>query len=429
MCRASTHSGSNGNAMAIIALPRGEPRLALSRAQDSRARQGTPRSILARYGMPRLLVSCGEPSGDFYGAELVRHLRPRVGDLDVFGLGGDRLESQGARLTAHVRELAVVGLLEVVSHLPRLRRIFRQVLAEVDANRPDVAVLVDYPDFNLRLAKELRRRDIPVVYYVSPQVWAWRRGRVRAIRDTVSRMLVIFPFEEAMYREAGVPVTFVGHPLVDLVRPAEDRAAFLRSCGLDPDRPVVAILPGSRRKEVAHNVGPLAAAAERLRRRKPELQFLVALAPSLDRTPVERAFEPSGGRIVAGATHAALGASRLALVASGTATVEAALLGVPMVVVYRVSRLTYGLGRPLVRVPHFAMVNLVAGRAVVPELMQSDFTPERVAEEAASLLDDPARYERMRQDLEEVRRRLGQPGASARAAARVAEALGKGEKP
>ena len=379
--------------------------------------------------MPRLLVSCGEPSGDLYGAELVRHLRPLVGSLDVFGLGGDRLQGQGARLTAHVRDLAVVGLLEVVSHLPRLRRIFRQVLAEVDANRPDVAVLVDYPDFNLRLAKELRRRDIPVVYYVSPQVWAWRRGRVRAIRETVSRMLVIFPFEEAMYREAGVPVTFVGHPLVDLVHPAEDRAAFLRSCGLDPDRAVVGILPGSRRKEVAHNVGPLAAAAGRLARRKPELQFLVALAPSLDPAPVERAFAASGARIVAGATHGVLGASRLALVASGTATVEAALLGVPMVVVYRVSRLTYGLGRPLVKVPHFAMVNLVAGRTVVPELMQSDFTPDRVAEAAAALLDDPARYERMRQDLEEVRRRLGQPGASARAAARVAEAFAGGEKP
>jgi lipid-A-disaccharide synthase len=242
-------------------------------------------------------------------------------------------------------------------------------------------------------------------------------------------MLVIFPFEEAVYREAGVPVTFVGHPLVDLVRPAEDRAAFLRSCGLDPDRPVVAILPGSRRKEVAHNLAPLAGAAERLRQAKPDVQVLVALAPSLDRVPVERAFARSGARLVAGATHAALGASRLALIASGTATVEAALLGVPMVVVYRVSRLTYALGRPLVSVPHFAMVNLVAGRAIVPELMQSDFTPERVAAEAIDILNNPARYERTRQDLAEVRRQLGEPGASARASALVAETLGRGEKP
>jgi lipid-A-disaccharide synthase len=379
--------------------------------------------------MPRLLLSCGEPSGDLYAAELVGHIRQRVPGLEVVGLGGDRLQAQGARLTAHVRDLAVVGLLEVVSHLPRLRRIFRAVLAEVDARRPDVAVLVDYPDFNLRLARELRRRDIPVLYYVSPQVWAWRRGRLRAIRETVSRMLVIFPFEETVYREAGVRVTFVGHPLVDLVRPVEDTSAFLESCGLHPDRPVVTILPGSRRKEVAHNLSRLAAAAELLRKKKPELQFLVALAPSLDREPVERAFAPSGARLVAGATHAALSAARLALVASGTATVEAALLGVPMVVVYRVSSLTYALGRPLVRVPHFAMVNLVAGRAIVPELMQSDFTPERVAVEAAALLEDRGRYDRTRQELEEVRRRLGSPGASARAAAIVAEALGKAEKP
>lgn len=373
--------------------------------------------------MPRLLLSCGEPSGDLYAAELVGQLRQRVPSLEVVGLGGDRLQAQGARLTAHVRDLAVVGLLEVVSHLPRLRRIFRAVLAEVDARRPDVAVLVDYPDFNLRLARELRRRDIPVLYYVSPQVWAWRRGRLRAIRETVTRMLVIFPFEETVYREAGVPVTFVGHPLVDLVRPAEDAAAFLESCGLDPDRPVVAVLPGSRPKEVAHNVSRLAAAAELLRKRKPELQFLVALAPSLDPAPVERAFAPSGARLVAGATHAALGAARLALVASGTATVEAALLRIPMVVVYRVSSLTYALGRPLVSVPHFAMVNLVAGRAIVPELMQSDFRPERVAAEAAALLEDRERYERTRRDLEEVCRRLGAPGASARAAAIVSEAL------
>jgi lipid-A-disaccharide synthase len=379
--------------------------------------------------MPRLLISCGEPSGDLYGAELVRHLRERVRDLDVFGLGGDRLQAQGSRLVAHVRDLAVVGLLEVVSHLPRLRRAFRALLDEVDAVRPDLVVLVDYPDFNLRLARQVHRRGIPVFYYVSPQVWAWRRGRVRGIRETVSRMLVIFPFEEALYREAGVPVTFVGHPLVDLVRPAPDRAAFLRASGLDPDRPVIAILPGSRPKEIGHNLTELARAAELLRRRKPELQFLVALAPSIDRAPLERAFAASGARLVAGATHAALGSATLALVASGTATVEAALLGVPMVVVYRISRLSYGLGRPLIDVPHFAMVNLIAGRAVVPELMQSDFTADRVATEVSALLDDPARREAMRRDLAEVRRRLGEPGASARAAGVVAEALGEVKKP
>jgi lipid-A-disaccharide synthase len=248
------------------------------------------------------------------------------------------------------------------------------------------------------------------------------------MRETVSRMLVIFPFEEAVYREAGIPVTFVGHPLVDLVRPAPDRDAFLRAAGLDPARPVVAVLPGSRPKEIGHNLTALAGAVELLRERKPELQFLVALAPSIDPAPLQRAFARSGAQLVPDATHAVLGSATLALVASGTATVEAALLGVPMVVVYRISRLSYGLGRPFVDVPHFAMVNLIAGRAVVPELMQSDFTAEKVAAQAALILDDAGRRETIKRDLAEVRRRLGEPGASARAAAVVAEAVVKAAK-
>src|SRR5687768_5545260 len=196
--------------------------------------------------MPRLLVSCGEPSGDLYAADLVHHLRGRTPEpARVFGLGGDRLEAAGARLLAHVRDLAVVGLWEVVSHLPCFRRIYRDLLAEVDRDRPDLAVLVDYPDFNLRVARALHRRGIPVVYYVSPQVWAWRPRRLREIRAHVAHMIVIFPFEAKVYEDAGVPVTFVGHPLVDLVAAERDRNGFLASHGLDPARPVIALLPGS----------------------------------------------------------------------------------------------------------------------------------------------------------------------------------------
>lgn len=371
----------------------------------------------------RLLVSSGEASGELYAAELVRHLRPQLRGLDVFGLGGDRLQAQGARLVAHVRELAVVGLLEVLSHLPRIRGVFRRVLAECDHERPDLAVLIDYPDFNLRLARALRVRGIPVVYYVSPQVWAWRKGRIRAIRETATRMLVIFPFEERLYREAGVPVTFVGHPLVDLVAPPPDPTALFRELGLDPQRRLVAVLPGSREKEVGLNLPPLAGAVRRLAAEEPTLQFVVALAPGLETARLEAAFAGTGARLVHGHTHAALAAARLGLVASGTATVEAALLGTPMVVVYRVSPLTYLLGRPFVSVPHFAMVNLIAERRIVPELIQGDFTPQAVAREALLLLRDETRAERMRQDLLEVRRRLGAPGASARAAGAVAKSL------
>jgi lipid-A-disaccharide synthase len=371
--------------------------------------------------MPRLLVSCGEPSGDLYAADLVRHLRGRTdAPPDVFGLGGERLEAEGARLLAHVRDLAVVGLWEVVSHLPRFRRVFRDLLAEVDRARPDIAVLVDYPDFNLRVARALHRRRIPVVYYVSPQVWAWRPRRLRAIREHVAHMIVIFPFEAKVYEEAGVPVTFVGHPLVDLVRPERDRNGFLAGNGLDPGRPVIALLPGSRRKEIAHNLPPLAGAVRLLAQRRPDLQFIAAVGPSIDPLALRAGLPPSV-TLVQGRTHAVLSAANVAVVASGTATVEAALLGTPMVVVYRLSALTYHLGRRFVKVPHVAMANLIAGQGIVPELIQDEFTPERVAEAVLPLLGPAG--DAMREALAEVRRRLGAPGASGRAAEVVAGLL------
>jgi lipid-A-disaccharide synthase len=374
--------------------------------------------------MPRLLISCGEASGDLYGAELVRHLRERVAGLDVLGLGGDRLQAEGASLFAHVRDLAVVGLLEVVSHLRDLRAVFRRVVDEADRRPPDAAVLVDYPDFNLRLARALHRRGIPVIYYVSPQLWAWRRGRIDDIRRSVARMLVIFPFEEQLYRNAGVPVTFVGHPLVSLVHPATDPFALRRELGLDPGRPVVALLPGSRPKEVAHNLPPIAASVEALAAARPDLQFVAAVAASLDPSLVRRGLSDRVA-IVHDRTHAALSAATAAIVASGTATVEAALLGVPMVVVYRLSPWTYRLGRRFVRVPYYAMVNLIGGRRVVPELIQSDFTAERIRAEILPLLDDTPARRQMQGDLAAVRERLGAPGASARAADAVAPYLNR----
>jgi lipid-A-disaccharide synthase len=373
--------------------------------------------------MPRLLISCGEASGDLYGAELVRHLRERVDGLDVLGLGGDRLQAQGASLLAHVRDLAVVGLLEVVSHLRDLRAVFRRVVEEAERHPPDAAVLVDYPDFNLRLARALHRRGIPVIYYVSPQLWAWRRGRIDDIRASVARMLVIFPFEEPLYRDAGVPVTFVGHPLVSLVRPAADPLALRRELGLDPERPVVALLPGSRPKEVAHNLPPIAASVDALAAARPGLQFVAAVAASLDPEVVRSGLGSRPVTVVHDRTHAALSAATAAIVASGTATVEAALLGAPMVVVYRLSPWTYRLGRRFVRVPYYAMVNLIGGRRVVPELIQSDFTAERVLAEILPLLDETPARQQMLSDLAAVREKLGGPGASARAADAVAPFL------
>ncbi|HET8647304.1 MAG TPA: lipid-A-disaccharide synthase, partial [Vicinamibacteria bacterium] len=260
-------------------------------------------------------------------------------------------------------------------------------------------------------------------YYVSPQVWAWRRGRLRAIRDSVTRMIVIFPFEEALYREAGIPVTFVGHPLVDLVQPEADAPTLRRSLGLDPERPLVALLPGSRAQELAHHLPRLAGTVRLLQERRPGLQFALALAPSLDAAQVRARLDGLPVQVVSGRTHAVLAACTAAVVASGTATVEAALLRAPMVVVYHLSPITYALGRRFVSVPHYAMVNLIAGRRVVPEVIQREFTPERTAAEVLALLEDTGRRERMISDLDEVRRRLGERGASARAARAVAEAL------
>jgi lipid-A-disaccharide synthase len=371
----------------------------------------------------RVLVSCGEPSGDLYAGDLVRRLRELSGPLEVFGLGGDRLQAEGGHLLAHVSDLAVVGLLEVLRHLRRLRTIFRSVLHEVDRDRPAVAVLVDYADFNLRLARELKKRGVPVVYYVSPQVWAWRRGRVREIRANVAQMIVIFPFEEPLYREAGVPVTFVGHPLVELARPATDRPAFLTGRGLDPARPVVAVLPGSRRQEVAHNLPPIAGALRLLLRHRSDLQFALAVAPSLDTTLFDRELAGLPVARIAGHTHEILSAASVGIVASGTATVEASLMDLPMVVVYRVSPLTYVLGRPFVRVPHYAMANLLAGREVVKELIQGGFRPEAVTREVLALLEDPDRRDPVLRGLAEIRARLGPPGASSRAAAVVGKLL------
>ena len=371
----------------------------------------------------RLLVSCGEPSGDAYAGDLVAQLQQRV-PVSGFGLGGDRLEAHGFRLIAHVRELAVAGIFEVVMHLRRLRGILAAVVREIDRDPPDLGVIIDYPEINLRIARALKRRGIPVVYYVSPQFWAWRKGRTRIIRDNVEKVLCIFPFEPAFFAEWGVSASYVGHPLVDLVKPPDDPAAFTREIGLDPQKPLVAILSGSRPGELHHNLPPLAESLRRLRAARPELQFVAAAAPALDPAALRRGLCDDAVRVVSGRTHAAVAAANLAIVASGTATVETALLDTPMVVVYRVNPLSYLLGRPLVDVPHYAMVNLIAERRLVPELIQGEFTPDNVVRHSLALLDEPVRAEEMRAGLADVRRRLGGGGASARAADEIVELVG-----
>jgi lipid-A-disaccharide synthase len=369
------------------------------------------------------MVSCGEASGDLYAGALTAALRDLDPTVDVFGFGGPRLHAAGGRLTGDFRGFAVTGLVEAVRVLPRSWAMLRTLRDAARHERPDVFVAIDFPDFNFRLLPAIKAAAIPIVYYVSPQLWAWRAGRLETIRQYVDRMLVIFPFEEEIYARAGVPVEFVGHPLVDLAQPTQSRVALLTQAGLDPQKPVVALLPGSRHNEVTHLFPDLVRAAILIGRGVSGVQFLVARAPSLD----DRSFAPLGELRRAGIPHAilenaaddVLAAADVAITASGTATVQAALHGRPMVIVYRVSPLTYTIGRRFVRVQSYGMVNLVAGRAVVPELIQEALTPEALARETVALVTDAARAARMRDDLAIVRARLGGPGASRRAAEAV----------
>jgi lipid-A-disaccharide synthase len=369
------------------------------------------------------MVSCGEASGDLYAGALVSALREIDPTVEVTGFGGQRMKQAGARLIGDYRGFAVTGLSEALAVLPRSWRMLRTIGEAARVSRPDAFVAIDFPDFNFRLLPVMKRLGIPVVYYVSPQLWAWRPGRLATIAKYVTRMLVIFPFETEIYERAGIPVDFVGHPLVDLAKATSSRAAVLRGLELDPDRPVVALLPGSRPNEISRILPTLADAAGQVAAAVPGAQFVVARAPSLDDevfSPLE-AVRARGLRIALAAdqTDDVLAAADVVVTASGTATVQTALHGRPMVIVYRVSPTTFTVGRRLVRVSSYGMANLVAGRRVVPELIQHDLTPDAVSREVISLLTDPVRAENMRRDLAEVRQRLGAPGASTRAAQAV----------
>jgi lipid-A-disaccharide synthase len=372
-----------------------------------------------------LLVVAGEASGDLHGARLVSELRRLEPDLGFFGLGGDELRAAGLESVAHSAEISVVGITEVLRILKRAREIFDLLLREVERRRPAAAVLIDFPDFNLRLAAELKKRGVPVVYYVSPQVWAWRRGRVKTIAQVVDRMLVLFPFEVEFYERFGVKVIHVGHPLVDEVPQlpsAWDRGEGGEEEISGPFR--LALLPGSRTSEVEALLPVMLDSVKRLAQDLP-VEVRLIRAPTIPRELLEEEIELSGlpVRIISEDRFAAVANSHLALCASGTATLEVGLLGTPMVMLYRLGRWTYMLARLMVRLPFVSLVNLVLGKKVIPELLQSDATPRRIAAEAEQILLDDGERERMRAGLAELRARLGEGGASVRAAREVAALL------
>ncbi len=370
---------------------------------------------------PEILLSAGEASSDMYAARLATALRNRTG-ARLFGMGGSRMAEAGVELVVDYHQVAVVGISEVLHKIPTVIAVQRKLAREASRRKASLAILVDSPGTHLGVARRLKQNGIRVGYFIGPQVWAWRAGRVQTIKRLVERIVVIFPFEEKIYRDAGVPVNFVGHPLVDVVHASTTREEFAAKHGLDPNRPIVTLLPGSRRSEIAQHYPRIMEACERLaQERSPQnrgaIQFVLAAAPALAPDLFARYARPGVSVTrVEGATYDALAAADCAIVASGTATVEAALLDTPMVVVYRVSAASAFVLRRMVRSPFIAMVNLIAGRRVVPELIQDQFTPVAVEQEILRLLDSQSARDEIKAGLAEVRAKLGPAGAIERAA-------------
>jgi lipid-A-disaccharide synthase len=373
-----------------------------------------------------VLIVATEASADLHAARVLEELRALRPDVTAFGMGGPRLRAAGLEALRRAEEMSVMGFAEVLPAIPRILGILRELTAAAAARRPTAALLVDSPDFNLRLAKRLKKLGIPVIYYVSPTVWAWRRGRIRTIRKFVDRMLCILPFEERFYEGTGVSARFVGHPLAERPPPlAVDR--YRAALGLDAGRTTIALVPGSRHAEIERILPEMLLAAERIRSNRPDVQFVVPLAPTVKQEDVESHLarhRTLDVRLVGGRAEEVVGASDAALVKSGTSTLEAALMLRPMVVVYRMSWLSFTIARLLVKVAHVALVNLLAGRRLVPELLQGEARAERMANEVDRLLDDPAARETQLAGLREVRESLGEPGAPRRVAEEIVRWFG-----
>jgi lipid-A-disaccharide synthase len=358
---------------------------------------------------PKIFLSAGEASGEHYGTLLITALRELAPDADFFGLGGRRMEALGFRPIVRAEDVAVMGITEVVRHMPRIYREYRRLRAAIAKEKPDAAILIDFPDVNLSLAKHLHAQGVPVIYFVSPQLWAWKKHRIRSVQRYVDRMLVIFPFEERFYHDNGVEAEFVGHPLAELDLPLVARDAFARQAGVDASKPWVGFLPGSRSKEIRLNLPEMVRAAALL---PVDAEFLMPLAPTLT-APQRDHIRALLAELVAARekppritlvedARAVLHHARASIVASGTATVEAALLGNPFIVVYRISPLSYAVARRVVDVPHVAMVNLIAGKRIVPELIQGDFTAENVVSHLVPLLENEAARAQMQSGLRKV---------------------------
>jgi len=366
----------------------------------------------------KILMVAGEVSGDLHGAHLMEAILRIDPEVQFFGVGGEHLGRMGMKLLYHSQSLSVVGITEVLLKIRSIMKALRGLKQCLDQERPDLVILIDFPEFNLRLAKIAHRKGIPVLYYISPQVWAWRPKRVKLIAQWVKKMVILFPFEVPFYEAAGVDVEWVGHPLLDIVKPTLSKDVAFQRFGLDPKQRTIALLPGSRMHEVKRLLPPLLASAQLLQKESPDLQFIIPLAPGILQGTLSPWIRNISVplKVVEGWTYDVMNISELLITASGTATLEAAILGKPMVIVYKVSFFSYWIGRALIQVDHIGLVNLVAGKEIAPELIQNEVNPKRVAEEALRILRDPILHRRMTETMTGVRQSLGESGAAQRAA-------------
>jgi len=366
----------------------------------------------------RVMIIAGEASGDLHGSGLVRELKKQNPSVDVVGVGGDRMAREGMRVVYHIRELGFMGFLEVIKHLPFIKVMEHTLEQIVKFKQPEVLVLIDYPGFNLRFARKVKRYGMKIVYYISPQVWAWHASRIKKMKKLVDTMLVVFPFEVALYEKEGIPAEFVGHPLLEVLESNFNRKNFCKRYGIDSGKRILGLIPGSRKQEI-ERIFPVMLSAARMVAREEDVEIVVAVAPTLTEEYFKTMYEAGDVRLVTAATYDVMQHSAFAMVTSGTATLETACFGTPMTVVYKTSWLTYIIGRLLVRVKNIGLVNIVAGKTIVPEFIQHRATPESLAGKALEILRNGERMNSMRKELAALRKKLGTAGASKRVARHV----------
>ena len=381
--------------------------------------------MLDKTKVKKVLIAAGEASGDLHASCLVKAMRELEPDLHFYGMGGEKLREAGAQVIFDISKLSVMGITEVIRHLGHLYGVFKWLENSLKNDRPDLVILIDYPDFNLRLAKVAKGQNIPVLYYISPQIWAWRTSRIKQIGKLVSKMIVVFPFELPLYEREGIDVSFVGHPLLDIVKVKRSKEESIKRFGLDGHKITIGLLPGSRLSEVKRILPPMIGAAQKLSEQFKNLQFILPIAPGLQKEEIIKLTESTNLTItvVDNCIYEAIDSSYLVMVASGTATLETALLSTPMVIIYKMAPLSYLVGRKLVKVDYIGMANIIAGRKIVPELIQSEATAERIASEVARMLEDSLYYQGICEELTSIKEKLGEPGASKRTAQIALEVL------